>query len=423
MTQSIEKTETTETVVMPVDTAEVSALLQTANQNATSVSFLGGGTKQELGNRAGAANLTISTAKLNKLVAYQPEDLTVTIGAGMQFDHLQEILGEHKQMLPLDPPHLPGATLGGIMATNPSGPKRLLYGTARDLLIGCEFVLADGSIGRSGGRVVKNVAGYDLHKLMIGSLGTLGLLTEVTFKVLPLPQHTEWAAALFDNVEDALIAARQAARSNTSPAALELVNKAALDKIGEISGLALPDAPYVLFFAAEGVAVAVKDQLKNLTELCRIARASEVEELAGQAENQALWHSLRDLAAAPDYNLRLRRSAALTDLSAATQRATKLAEILQIPAALQIRAGTGLIYLYAKLEEGQAGEAARLIEAARAEIQRKEGSLVIEAAPNELKASVDVWGGVGSAFASMQAIKQQLDPKGILNPDRFLKGL
>ncbi len=421
MAQSVEQTVKLAT---PTSAEEVSAQLRAAYAETSSVGFVGGGTKQELGNLAKAPTLQISTVVLDELIAYQPEDLTITIGAGMTLARLQSILGERGQWLALDPPRLEGETLGGMLATNPSGPKRLLYGTARDLLIGCQFVLADGSIGRSGGRVVKNVAGYDLHKLMIGSLGTLGLLTEVTFKILPLPQYSEWSAALFEKAEDALKAARQAARSNTSPAALEILNISAQQHLSDITNLALSEAPYVLFFAAEGVEVAVKDQLKALTELCRNAGASEVLETDGGEAINALWRGLQDLPNRSSYNLRLKWSSLLTELPTALKSAEQLASSLGLAdAALQIRAGTGVLYLYANLAEAQIEQAASLIEAARAEVRRKDGSLVIEAAPAALKEKVDIWGDVGDAFASMQALKNKLDPKGILNPGRFVKGI
>lgn len=417
MTQSVEQK-----IIVPANSGEAAEALQAANAENIPVGFIGGGTKQEAGNLGKAPGLQISTRQLNELIAYQPEDLTITIGAGMEFDRLQAILKEHGQCLPLDPPHLTRATLGGIMAANPSGPKRLLYGTARDLLIGCEFVLADGHIGRSGGRVVKNVAGYDLHKLMIGSFGTLGLLTEVTFKVLPLPQHSQWAVALFDKAEDALQAARQAVRSNSNPVALEVLNATAQSQIGEFSGLNLTQAPYVLFFAAEGVAVAVKDQLNALTELSRKAGAREVIPIESKEENTTLWQALRDLPAQPAYNLRLRWSATLKGLPFALKSAEQLAEKLSLNAALQVRAGTGLVYLYANLNDAAVEQAAQLLETARHEAQKREGALVIEAAPAGLKAKIDVWGDAGDAFAAMQALKNKLDPQGILNPGRFLKG-
>lgn len=394
----------------PASSAEAAEILREANASGTFVGLGGGSTKQDYGNLPKPVGLKISTNRLNELIAYQPEDLTITIGAGMEFDRLQEILAENGQWLPLDPPHLRGATVGGIMGTNVSGPKRLLYGTARDLLIGCEFVLADGNIGRSGGRVVKNVTGYDLHKLMIGSLGTLGFLTEVTFKVLPLPQYSEWGNIVFEKSESALRAAREIARSNTSPAALEVFNVA--------NG-------YSLYFAAEGVEVAVKDQISGIVELCRKVEAWSVAEPATVATGDytKLWQKFRDYANQAQYNLQLKWSDTLTNLSHTLTRVEGFAQQAGLEATLQVRAGTGIIYLYATLAENQAAQTVQLIETARQEIQAKGGSLVIEKAPADLKEKIEVFGEVGDAFAPMKALKDKLDPKGILNPGRFVKGI
>ncbi|MEI6044627.1 MAG: FAD-binding oxidoreductase [Chloroflexota bacterium] len=412
----------------PASIEEAATYLRKANSATTPVGFVGGGTKQEPGNSGSPLPLKISTGRLNRLIAYQPEDLTVTAEAGLELATLQATLGKRGQWLPLDPPRLKGETLGGLLATNANGPKRLLYGTARDLLLGCQFVLADGSIGRSGGRVVKNVSGYDLHKLMIGSFGTLGLLTEVTFKVLPLPQYSEWAAALFEKAEDALAATRQAVRSNASPVAMEILNRAAQLQMAKKTRLTLPEAPYLLFFGAEGFEAAVKEQLQAVTALCRATGAKSVIETEGKGVSTVVWNGLQDLAAQPLYNLRLKWSATLTGLPSAVKSAEELVVKLGLTdAALQIRAGTGLAYLYAKLPaESDAftyQEVARQIELARTHVQRQEGSLVVELAPVALKEKLDVWGGAGDAFAAMQALKNKLDPKGILNRGRFLKGL
>jgi glycolate oxidase FAD binding subunit len=422
-------------LVAPASAQEASNILLEANGSGQPLSFQGGNTKADYGNLTTPSELTISTQKLEQLVAYQPEDLTITVGAGMQFDYLQEILAKQGQWLPIDPPHLEGATLGGLVATNLSGPKRLLYGTARDLVLGCQFVLADGRIGRSGGRVVKNVTGYDLHKLMIGSFGTLGLITEITFKVLPLPEYSEWVKASFswnatisdqsesENLANIVKVARLAASSNNTPAALEIVgnfnfaNDTELNKKNELT----------LFFAAEGVKVAVYDQIKNLKTLCeqnkgQLIYLNILENLDVQTQEK-IYTLLRDRLASLSYNLIVKCTATLTKLHLTFKIVRNIASQLHLTAHFQIRAGTGIIYLYTKMEEAQVEQAAQLLEAARQEIQQQGGSLVLERAPANLKAKLDIFGEVGDTFTAMQALKTKLDPQAILNPGRFLKGL
>ena len=411
---------------LPKTSAEAANILRDAHAATQPISLIGAGTKAGMGNFAQHSAHILSTRGMQDLIAYQPEDLTITVGAGMAFDDLQNILRERGQWLPLDPSQRDGQTLGGVLATNLSGPKRLLYGTVRDLLIGCEFVLADGNIGRSGGRVVKNVAGFDLHKLMIGSFGTLGMLTEVTFKVLPLPQYEEWACAAFPSADAALLAARRAAASNISPAALEVVNAAARHIVAEQNGLPIADAPYSLFYAAEGVAVAVRDQMAALADICRAAGASDILHFA---QSVSPYPTLRDLPfvvgglSRPD-NLVLKWNVTLAHIPQALAAAERIGrELSGDNAAIQVRAGTGIVYLGLQLRNEQTATAAGLIAAARAKMKKLEHFVVVEAAPDSLRAQVDAFGNIGDAFESMQAMKRALDPKGILNAGRFIEGL
>lgn len=418
--------------VTPANSAEAAEVLREANAQKQAVSFVGGGTKQNMGNLPKPATVRISTSKLDQLIEYHPEDLTVIVGAGMTLARLQEILAEHNQWLPLDPPLLQGQTLGGILATNVSGPRRLLYGTARDLLIGCEFVLADGRIGRSGGRVVKNVTGYDLHKLMIGSFGTLGLLTEVTFKVLPRPQFLGYAITHFDNAEDALVLARQTVASNISPTAIELINQ----RFSEVTipgiTIKIVDSRYVLQVAFDGGQIAVEEQLRAFNKLregkgvygsgTRPMSGTEAETPHMMENNE---HSDRFQFSHPFAKYKLKISSVLTELPTFVPKIKEeLVLPLDLDSHLQVRAGTGIIYLYfdnLKAENYQ--RAVDIIQKLRQELAAKGGSLVVEKAPTEFRALIDVFGDVGNAFAPMLALKNKLDPQHILNSGRFLKGL
>ncbi|HEX2913262.1 MAG TPA: FAD-binding oxidoreductase [Chloroflexia bacterium] len=398
----LNQTQMDEKAFAPANEEEAAELLREISRQNQTVRFVGGGTKQDRGNPRRETAVTLSTLKLNELIDYQPEDLTITVQTGMPFERLQAILGEQGQFLPLDPPNLPGQTTGGVLSTNVSGPRRLLYGTARDLLIGCRFVLADGSIGHSGGKVVKNVAGYDLHKLFIGAYGTLGLLTEVTFKVTPRPSMTGAGLARFEEAEKAFAAARRCARSNLMPSALEVVT-------------ALPREPevYNLYFGAEGMAVAVEAQLEGLSNICREAGASSVELVPDGA---ALWQRLANTSTGNQYNLILKGSTVLTGLPGATALFEKTLATSGASGGIQARAGNGLIYLYAAMAEGQSEKAAELIKEARPYFQRDGGSLVIENAPLSLRQYVDAWGDFGDTLPSQQAVKASLDPQKLLNP-------
>ncbi|MDQ2952713.1 MAG: FAD-binding protein, partial [Chloroflexota bacterium] len=190
--------------------------LAEASARKRSVRIRGAGTKDYLGDLR-PTDLTVETTALRGIVAHVPADLTVTVAAGTPLVELQAALAGAGQFLPLDPPHGDRATIGGIVAANSTGFWRARYGGVRDLLIGTVTALADGTLAHAGGRVVKNVAGYDLDKLLVGSLGTLGLITECTFKILPLPKSTGGLRSEFARASDAFAAADAVARTPARP--------------------------------------------------------------------------------------------------------------------------------------------------------------------------------------------------------------
>ena len=211
----------------PATVDELSGAVRVAGQAGVTVIPWGGGTRMSLGFPPRSADLVVQTTKLREIVEYEPADLTVTVQAGMPLADLQERLRAEGQMLALDPAAADRATIGGLIAANASGPLRLLYGTARDLVIGTRVVNADGVISKAGGRVVKNVAGYDLNKLYVGSLGTVGVIVELSFKLHPLPQAQGMLLASFPSAADAAQAISTLMRSPLGPAAVELLDAGA----------------------------------------------------------------------------------------------------------------------------------------------------------------------------------------------------
>src|SRR5215475_8551646 len=174
-------------VVLPADEAQVTDVLRLAAEYRATVFPRGGGSHTFVGQTPARVDLVLSVQRLQQQLAYEPADLTITVQAGVRFAELQHILRGSSQFLALDPPVTTTTTVGGIVATNVSGPRRLLYGTARDMLLGIGVMTSDGKRSKAGGRVVKNVTGYDLNKLYVGSLGTLGVIVELTWKLHPLP--------------------------------------------------------------------------------------------------------------------------------------------------------------------------------------------------------------------------------------------
>src|SRR5947208_13476143 len=231
----------TVTRAIPADATECARILAQAAADRRTVRIRGSGTKSYLGD-VGATDIELGTERVAGVIDHVPADLTVTVGAGTRMADLKVALEKAGQFIPLDPPHADGATVGGLIAANSNGFWRARYGGVRDLLIGTRTALADGSVVRSGGRVMKNVAGYDLNKLLVGSLGTLGVIVEATFKVLPLPAARDGRLGRFENAADAFAAADAILRA---PARAESI------------AIARRDGAWILLVEARGDAPAV----------------------------------------------------------------------------------------------------------------------------------------------------------------------
>src|SRR6266851_3044750 len=246
--------------VTPASREEMAEALRLADSRGEAVAPVGGGTQLDLGMPPTRLDLVIETTRLNKVVEYEPADLTVTVEAGLPFADLQKQLAEQGQFLALDPPAAASATIGGVIATNVSGPLRFAYGTARDLVIGTRVANPDGTLTRAGGRVVKNVAGYDLNKLYVGSLGTLSIIVELSFKLAPIPPAAESVVGQFADVDTARRVGNAVVHSPLSPLAIELLGPGAAEAAG------LPRAN-LLVFRLGGYPQAVERQVRDLSAL------------------------------------------------------------------------------------------------------------------------------------------------------------
>jgi len=373
------------------DTAEACAeLLRACADAGRTVQVRGGGTKSDPGAQA-ETDVVLETGGLDGIVDHVPEDLTVTIRAGMSFAALRDALATHGQFLPLDPPHVArGATVGGIIAANSNGFGRYRYGSVRDLLLGIRAALPDGTIARAGGRVVKNVAGYDLNKLFVGSFGTLGVVVEATFKILPLPAVARAASATFASATNAFGAADALVRTSLRPTAV----------VVERSG----SRPWRLVVAAAGERAPVD---RAMTELERVATAH-----AGAAEAIADPESalgpLRELLDRSTGGAVLRAA-----LPLATQAAFADAAVRADPDARVVAdAASGIVQVHLPEESGARSVADALLASARV----LGGSARIERTANPDVAGTPEAGG---AFLGRR-LKDAFDPQGILEPARSI---
>lgn len=392
-------------VVAPGSVEETGEVMKLAQLHGMRVAPRGSGTKMGWGGPPRALDLIVSTERLNRVIEHAAGDLVVKAEAGTKLREVQDQLASAGQMLALDPPERE-ATLGGIIVTNASGASRLRYGTVRDLLIGITVVLADGTIAHAGGKVVKNVAGYDLGKLFTGSFGTLGLVAEATFRLHPLPRATR--TVLIDLSDPDVMGAAVLAvmGSDLVPSALELVWPVAAD-VGSLA---------VLF---GGVELGVRAQSDSAMDL--LARYGCPRVLDGE-EEWDLWEGIGRLPWSPG-EVGLKISSVPTELPRILRGVRDLSASSPIGASVVAHAGSGIILV--GLNDGNAPLLSTTVERLRGIATGGGGSLVVLEAPVEVKAAVDVWGPppAGGALPLMRRVKARFDPAGTLNPGRFIGGI
>ncbi len=377
-------------VVRPASQADVATVLKVASEAGAAVVPHGGGTLMMLGMPPARYDVALDLNRLDARVEYEPADLTVTVEAGMELDRLASILREHGQMLPLGTFRDPRTTIGGVLATNLHSPGfHHMYGAARDLCIGMTVALSGGEIVKSGGRVVKNVAGYDMAKLHIGALGTLGVILQASFKVVPEPAASASGVVLGDReaLEKALQALLEARLALRSASLTREASKGA----------------WRLSVGFAGSEAAVE---RSQREFRAIADDSE--------ENAPLDAVSRAYAAVQNDPVLVR---AITP----TAQTAAIAQYLTDAGASVVSEPT-LGSAHGSWADDAAVDAGTIASLRRRAVQAG-GALVIERAPIELKRAAGVWGEPRADFALMRRLKEQLDPAGTLNPGRFLGGI
>ena len=357
------------------------------------ISLCGKSTKRKMGGPVEPSDVSVSTKNLTRVLQYEPQDLTVSVEAGVTYCALSRILAENRQMIPLDPPFADSATVGGILGANSSGPRRRLYGTARDLVIGMKFATLEGKLVQSGGMVVKNVAGLDMAKLMIGSFGTLAAIAVANFKVLPMPEVERTFLLAFSELSDAIAARDRILNGPLQPAALDLLNQTAA---GEF-----PGGRWLLAMQATGNEAAVKRYEAEVKSLADFAV------LDGPAQGTFWTH-------VSDYTSRFlatHRDGAVTRVSCTLKEIPRVLGSIDAP--MIARAGTGVTYAFFSHFQ--------LAEAWITQAAKRGWRPVIEFAPEAQKSRLELWPAPGGDLELMKRIKLMFDPDRLLNRGRLYR--
>lgn len=383
-------------VAQPSDAAGVARTLRLADEAGVAVAPRGGGTKRDWGNPPRRVELALDLAALTGVVEHAYGDMTATVRAGTRWRDLRLTLAEHQQYVALDPIFPERATVGGIIATNDSGPLRLRYGALRDLLIGVTVALPDGTLARAGGKVVKNVAGYDICKLMVGALGTLGVVVEATFRLYPLPRQTELLSFTLPDGRAANALILRLLDSTAGPVALQWRQ----------SG----DAAGQLDLRLDGEPAAIPEQIALVRHLAGDASAAPAEAADPWRATEALFRDDPD-ALVVKASVPTTRIGALSEglRQAGREHGATVDQVIQAP-------GVG----YARFTGGDLGA---VVTRLRATVDELTGTLVALVAPAAVKARGDVWGDAGDALPLMRRVKEKFDPHGTLNPGRFIGGI
>lgn len=442
-------------VVFPKNTSEVSDIVKFANQHHLAVVPWGSGSRIRMGHPPEKLDLVVCTQRLNHMLDVDTQNLTITVEAGVKLRDIQarlateddrcylpledldiaagEIICSDRShsgcFIPLDPPGSEKATIGGIVAGNASGPRRLLYNLPRDMILGVRFVTPQGDVPGSGGKTVKNVSGYDVSKLMVGSMGSLGIITEMTFRLMPLPEKMETLLFGFASLADAHAFADSILKTKLLPAAVETMNATAYDVLGFTGAPDFSPNRFVVAISLEAFAPAVDRMAREMRKMAKDNGAGS-SSLFGEHKHLQFWLAVSDQASRLDAQyrnlIRAKVNYRISQWKDIFEFTDNSLTALQIDHAIRAHSGSGICLINLLMDENTDGlkpKALAFMEELLQLSRKAGGNTVIQNAPADLKPNLKIWGETGSDFVVMQRLKKQLDPNNVMSPGRFVGGL
>jgi glycolate oxidase FAD binding subunit len=389
-------------VFFPENIENLSKIIQFTSQNQLKVLVCGNGSKLSWGKLVDPIEVVISNQKLNRIIDHAVDDLTVTVESGLKLADLQRFLAQENQFLPLDPSDQQNATLGGIVATADTGSWRQRYGGVRDLVLGLSFVRPDGAIAKAGGRVVKNVAGYDLMKLFTGSYGTLGIISQITFRTYPIPPFS--TSLIISGSVDLINTCVNSLRASAlTPTAMDLISSYFLKQLGINQEMGL----LIRFQSIPESVVAQVNQVENFAQSFGLSFA-----IYSEDDEQKLWENLTEITTINSHSGVTCKVGILPNQAVSFLQ--KLAKITENQGFGLIHSNSGLGKIWLKQEK-----TLNTLIQCREYCQKHQGFLTVLEANPYLKQQFDPWGYQGNSLDLMIKIKQLFDPKNLLNPHKL----
>ena len=442
-------------VVFPGNTEEVAEVVRIAYRQKLAVVPRGNGSKISQGNRPERLDIVLCTSRMNQMRDVDTSNLTITVEAGVRFRDIQARLATEEDrcylpledltteaddlvcsdrsnsgcFLPIDPCCSDMATIGGVMASNSAGPRRLLYTLPRDMILGVRMVTPKGDIAGAGGKTVKNVSGYDTSKLMVGSMGSLGIICEMTFKLLPLPEKMETVLVSFDSFSEAANLADRILGTKLLPAAVTVFNAPGFQKLKNAACSGFGPGQFVVATAIESYHKAAARMATEVRDMGEEMKATDMMSLQDQA-HQRFWLAVSNLdsqlAAEFPGLIQGKLNYPISQWREISDSMQKSLAYRRLEHAVMAHAGSGICQIYLMLDQSDNSVADKAVAVAGELLERSVeagGNMVIQRAPASMKGGLKVWGKTGADFILFKRLKEQLDPAGIMSPGRFVGNL
>jgi glycolate oxidase FAD binding subunit len=409
-------------VVFPSSVDEVSEVVRVVRKRGLSVVPWGGGSKVQTGYPPSRFDLVVCTERLNRIIDTDTANLTVTVQAGVRIREVQGSLAgeENRCFIPLSPPFSKKATLGGILASNSTGPTRLLYGTPRDLVTGIRYVAGDGQIIGMGGKTVKNVSGYDVCKLMVGSRGSLGILCDMTLRLLPLPEQQRTLVFLFPNLKQACHLVDRIFESPLLPAAVELLDTGAYDLLAHKKTGSSEGRSFGVVVSLEGVEEAVDRMGSEIKKMAMEGGGPSIADLSGD-KHRGFWDSYSNISSEVSETYPELISVNLNyPISEYGHMIEYVESATPCDHAVFSHAGSGVASVHCLPSASSEKRVSAFLNNLLERCSAVKGNMVIERVKPELKSELPVWGAERDDIRVMKRLKENLDPDRIFSPGRFV---